>query len=217
MSFFTIRMKSLKFILTFAILVSIFPFSLSANMGIETKARITPPNNIDLRRLDLQNRLFRQEIDVRKSEFLKAREAFLSSTSDTRNIFRSEFRIKFVERFEFTLNKIEELQMAAQIKIDAETDNGWNTEASQLKLENSIELSAKANKNLENLKSLLSERYAEDERVSKKEQAKILVEQIKEEIKDSHLNLKESIKELRKSKSQETEIETDGEIELEVN
>ena len=211
-------MKSLKNILIYTILISISPSLANANIelqsGAEARIRTPSENRLDLRKLDLQKKLFREEVDERRNEFQEAREAFKNSTSDTRNIMRSEFRAKFAERFKFTLDKLSEFQTRADARLQTEANLGVDISKAKVKLEESKSFYAQINTDIESLKSLLEERYAEDERETKKEEARILIEKIKTGIKSSHEALKEVFQELRlaKSQSQETEVSTEVNI-----
>ena len=67
-------MKSLKNILIYAILISISPSLANANIELQSgvEARISTPseNRLDLRKLDLQKKLFKEEMSSKKQERL---------------------------------------------------------------------------------------------------------------------------------------------------
>ena len=214
-------MKSLKNILIYAILISISPSLANANIELQSgvEARISTPseNRLDLRKLDLQKKLFKEEIDERRNEFQEAREAFKNSASETRNIMRSEFRAKFIERFKFTLDKLFEFQTRTEVRLETERSLGTDVSKAKVKLDESKSFYAQINTDIESLKSLLEERYSEEERDEKKEEARILVEKIKAGIKSSHDALKEVFQELRLAKSQSQEAEVSAEVNVESN
>lgn len=211
-------MKSLKYIVIATFLLSAFPFVSKANIGLEaeSKVQINAPfeNAINLRKLDLQKKLWKEEIEEHKDRYQKAREAFKNASSDTRNMMRAEFRTTFVERFTFAYDKLSEFQTRMEAKIEAEQNTGIETEKSEIKLEESKSFMVTIQADLQSLKALLDERYAEDEREAKKEEAKALVEKLKMNIKASHGALRESLKELRLAK---LEVETSTQVELDSN
>lgn len=211
-------MKSLKYIAIITLLVSAFPFVSKANIGVESesKVQVNAPfeNGIHLRKLDLQNKLWKEEIEEHKDRYQKAREAFKNSTSDTRNMMRAEFRMTFVERFTFAYTKLSEFQTRMDAKIEVEENAGVETEKSETKLEESKSFMVTIQADLQALKALLNERYAEDEKEAKKEEAKALVEKLKTNTKASHEALRESLKELRLAK---LEVETSAQVELDNN
>ena len=204
-------MKSLNIVIIFTLLISIFPTPSQANieLEVESKKNMQVPfeNGIQLRKLDLQNKLFREKVEDHRADFKKAKEAFKNSTSDTRNIMRAEFRSKFYERFKFTYDKLSEFQEKVESRISVEENNGVDTAEATVKLEESKLFLVEVNRDVESLKSLMNERYAEEERDVKKEQAKVLVEKIKNGIKSSHIAIKESVKELRTAMSNGSEAE----------
>lgn len=193
----------------------------NANIGLEasTEVRVSPPNEniINIRRLDLQKKLFKEKVENNRAEFARARENFQNATPDTRNIMRSEFRAKFLERFKFTIEKLSDFQTRMSARIENEASAGVDVSLAKIKLEESISLMAEIEMNIEKLKSVLEERYAEDEREAKKEEVKNLVEKIKSDIKSSHMALRESMSELVKAKTQNAQVETSIETEINVN
>ena len=214
-------MKKINYFIVILALVSFVPAEFAkANIGIETEAEVrvlTPNENpINLRRLDLQKKLFQEKMEDHRANFQKAREDFKNSTPDTRNIMRTEFRAKFVERFDFAVEKLSDFQNRMSAKIEKDQSTGVNVLNSKLKLEESISFMAEIKLDIEKLKSILSERYAEEEREAKKEEVKVLVEEIKTGIKSSHKALKESFVELHKSKTQ-VRVETSTSAEININ
>lgn len=212
-------MKKSNYFIVLLVAASFIPSGFAnanINMGIEasTEVRIAPPgeSKLDLRRLDLQKRLFKEEVSEKRAEFQKSKEAFKNSTSDTRNIMRSEFRAKFAERFKFTIDKLSEFQTRTEAKIESEKNLGTDVSKANIKLEESKALSAQVSTDIESLKSLLEERYSENERDAKKREAKILVEKIKTDIKLSHEALKDVFKELRSASSASVDVEISTEI-----
>ncbi|MDQ5883497.1 MAG: hypothetical protein QG654_411 [Patescibacteria group bacterium] len=210
-------MKSLKYFFITALLITLFPSSSLANAELGAEARVGAPfeNGINLRRLDLKNKLFKEEIEEKKAELEEAREAFKNASPETRNIMRSEFRAKFAERFKFTLEKITEFQTRVEVQIVIEKNKGTDVSKAEAKLEESKSFMSQIEDDIESLKALLSERYAEDEREAKKEEARILVEKIKTGIRSSHAALKESVRELRlvRAANQNTELSAEAEVE----
>ncbi len=211
-------MKSLKYIIVVTFLLSVFPFVSRANIELESesKLQINAPfeNGIHLRRLDLQNKLWKEEIEEHKDRYQKAREAFRNSTSDTRNMMRTEFRMTFIERFTFVYNKLSEFQTRMEAKIEVEENAGVDIEKSEAKLEESKSLMVTIKADTDKLKALLNERYAEDEKEVKREEARTLVERLKTNIKASHEALRESLKEIRQAK---LEVEASAKIESDTN
>ncbi len=213
-------MKSFKYIFMTALLVSLFPGGVKANVGtnleIGAEARVGAPfeNGINLRRLDLQKKLSVEEVEERRAEFQEAREAFKNATVDTRNIMRSEFRAKFTERFKFTADKLSEFQTRMELRLETENNMGTDISKAKVKLEESKSFMVQIEKDIESLRALLEERYAEDEREAKKEEARKLVEAIKTGIKSSHLALKECVQELRLAKAS---AQADVDVSLEAN
>ncbi|MEZ4103121.1 MAG: hypothetical protein R3B55_00940 [Candidatus Paceibacterota bacterium] len=216
-------MKKIKYGIILIIFVSFLPINkTNANLeiGADAKAevRIDSPreNTINLRRLDLNKRLFKEEVKEKVDAFQKARDAFKNSSSDNRNIMRSEFRAKFVERFKFTLDKLSEFQTKMSARIKSEENAGVDVSKSEVKLEESISFMAEIESDISKLKSLMDEKYSEDERSAKKEEAKVLVERIKTNLKSSHMALKESLRELHAAKV-EVKVETSTDIEANLN
>ena len=152
-----------------------------------------------------------------RADFQKAREDFKNSTPDTRNMMRTEFRTKFVERFDFAVEKLSDFQNRMSAKIEAESKAGFDVSDSKLKLGESVSFMAEIKLDIEKLKSLLGERYAEDEREAKKEEARVLVEKIKTEIKSSHMALRQSIVELNRAKAESIQVESSINTEVNVN
>lgn len=192
-----------------------------ANVGLETRAevRVTAPNEdiINLRRIDLQNKLFRERMEENRTNFQKAREDFKNSKPDNRNIMRSEFRAKFVERFSFAVEKLSDFQTRMSARIQKEQSMGVDVSKATIKLEESISFMAEIRIDIEKLKSILSERHAEQERETKREEVRILVEKIKTSIKASHMALRESIVELNKARSESNKVESSTKVRVNVN
>ncbi len=220
-------MKTFTKIIVFTFLISVFPSYAKADIEIvgqsETRTGVQfenmMENKINLRRLDLNKKLFKEEVADKREEFKNSREDFKNSSPETRNMLRADFRAKFTERFKFTSDKLMDFQTRVQTKINSEKSAGVNVEQAQIKLDQSISLNTEISADIESLKNLLEERYSEDERSAKKEKARILVENIKKNIKASHGFLKESMKELRLAISTKAEInlETSVDIQLQNN
>lgn len=208
-------MKSLQYIAIVIILLSVFPFTSRANveLGAESKIHVDAPfeDGIHLRRLDLQNKLWKEEIEEHRDKYQKARESFRNATSDTRNMMRTQFRMTFIERFAFAYTKLGEFQTRMEARIETVSDVGLDTSKSETKLEESQSFMVAIHADLEKLKALLDERYAEDEKEAKKEEARALVEKLKTNIRASHEALRESMKELHSVKIEASEkVESDN-------
>ncbi|MEZ4210735.1 MAG: hypothetical protein R3B39_00315 [Candidatus Paceibacterota bacterium] len=214
-------MKKYKYLIVIALFFGLFPSQGNAEIGVRAESKVkvesSSESKIDLRKLDLQKRLFQENNKDERGEFMKAREAFMNASSETRNMLRNEFRGKFVARFEYAQKKLAEFQSRMDVKLEEEAKAGVDTTLAEAKLEESISFMAKIEADVSKLQSILNEKYSEEERAAKKEEVKKLVEDLKTNIKASHNALKESFKELRAAIKAKMEVETSVEINTSVN
>lgn len=169
--------------------------------------------NMGLKRLDLQNKLFKKEMEDIRSEYKQAREEYMNARTESKTILKTEFRMKFVERFNFAYDKLSDFQTRMEARIKQEASAGVNTEKAQFKLDESLSFMAGIKANISSLKDLVSKEYSDSEKEAKKEEAKKLVDSLKADIKASHNALKEAFKELKSAKGFMVESETEIEVE----
>lgn len=175
-------------------------------------------DNINNRRIELQKKLFKQEIEDRRSDFERIKEEYRElresddANKEEREMKKKEFRAKFAERFKFTIEKLSEFQERMKTRLETESKAGIDVSKSEVKLNESISFMASIESDISSLKTLLDSDYTESEREVKKKEAKELVEKIKANIKASHAALKESLKELRIAKSAEVELGAEVEV-----
>lgn len=205
-------MKINNYIKVFIILAVLLPTGVKANVEtIPNEARVLGSDRPAIERVrDLQNKLWKQEIEDRRSEFQRAREEFKNAEPEQRKIMREEFRAKFAERFKFTIDRLVLLQTKLEERINSQPEN-IDTAAAKAKLEESKSYISKINSEIESLKTLLAKDYTETERSLKIEEAKKLVESIKSNIKSSHQKLKEAFLELKNAVVENNESETNNE------
>lgn len=195
-------MKINKYIKVLILLAVMAPFGVKANIEtIPNEARILDTERPAMERVrDLQNRLWKQEVEEKRSELQQAREAFKNASPENKKIMRNEFRAKFEERFKFTIERLTFLQNKLAERLTREKASGVDTTTAEQKLEESKSYNEKISKDVEALKTLLAKDYTEIERAAKIEEAKKIVESIKANIKSAHQKLKEAFMELKNSK-----------------
>ncbi len=212
--------KNIALLMLITFLLPSLSFAETNNISVEARANAKVESNIETklndRRIELQKRLFKEEVSDIRSEFQKAREEYKESSDsnkEEREMKKKEFRAKFAERFKFTLDKLSDFQKRMEIKLDAESKAGVDVSKSKIKLDESISFMSKIEADIASLKAILDKDYTEEQRDSKKKEAGDLVEKIKTNIKASHSTLKESLKELRIAKS----IEVKSEVKVEAS
>lgn len=212
--------KNIALLMLITFLLPSLSFAETNSISVEARSKAKVESNIETklndRRMELQKRLFKEEISDIRSEFQKAREEYKESNDsnkEEREVKKKEFRAKFTERFKFTLGKLSDFQKRMEVKLDTESKAGVDVSKSKIKLDESISFMSKIEADIASLKEILDKDYTEEQRESKKKEAKELVEKIKTNIKASHSALKESLKELRIAKS----IEVKSEVKVEAS
>ncbi len=169
--------------------------------------------NMGIKRLDLQNKLFKKEMEDIRLEYKEARDQYMNAREESKTFLKTEFRMKFVERFNFAYEKLANFQTRMEARIKQEASAGVDTEKAQVKLDESVSFMADIKVNISSLKDLVSKEYSDSEKEAKKEEARKLVNALKADIKASHNALKEAFKELKSAKGFMVESNTEVKIE----
>lgn len=188
-------MKKIKFtpiILLSLILLSPISVRAESDSNEDRAPRIENPRKIQLKR-----QLNKNAIEEKRERLQEAKEAYKNASEEERVALRKEFRNRFMDRFESSITKMMDLSERVSMKLEEMNQEGKDTTEAESYLNETNSKLEEAKNKLESLKEILNTEYSEEDRATKREEVKSLVEGIKEDIKSAHESMRKTLKAIK--------------------